>query len=128
MNAAKMRSSKAVKPFDYVVLVLVSLLTLFTFISAYSGGKGSLVAVRGGGSNWAFPLSAGERLAVPGPLGETVVEILDGQVRIVSSPCTNQICVAAGTIHAPGQWIACLPNRVMVAIPETDGALDAVSW
>ncbi|MDR2371179.1 MAG: NusG domain II-containing protein [Treponema sp.] len=131
MNAAKTRNGagKAVKPFDYAVLVLASILTLLAFVSAYSGGKdGDLVLVRGGGNNWVFPLSAGERLAVPGPLGETIVEIRGGEARIVSSPCTNQTCVAAGMIHTPGQWTACLPNRVMVSIPETDGSPDAVSW
>jgi hypothetical protein len=131
MNAAKIRNSagKVIKPFDYAVLGLVSIVTLFAFVSAYSGRKGGdFVSIRGGGNDWVFPLSTGERLAVSGPLGETVVEIRDGKARIVSSPCTNQTCVAAGTIHRPGQWAACLPNRVMVSIPETDGSPDAVSW
>jgi hypothetical protein len=131
MNAPKIRNSagKVVKPFDYTVLVLAAIVTLLAFVSAYSGGKdGDLVSVKGGGNNWLFPLSAGERIAVSGPLGETVVEIQGGKARIVSSPCTNQTCVAAGTIHIPGQWTACLPNRVMVSIPETDGSPDAVSW
>ncbi|MDR1104879.1 MAG: NusG domain II-containing protein, partial [Treponema sp.] len=97
------------------------------------GGSGEVRAqVMGGGRSWVFPLAAAERLAVPGPLGETMVEIRDGRARIVSSPCMNQICVAAGAVHTPGQWTACLPNRVMVSISgsgrEADGEVDAASW
>jgi hypothetical protein len=61
-----------------------------------------------------------------------VVEIRGGRARIVSSPCVNQTCVAAGAVHSPGQWTACLPNRVMVSISgsnsEAEGAVDAASW
>jgi hypothetical protein len=122
-----------VKPFDLAVLALLSLLSLLSLVPAYGKGAGRpLALVRGGNRSWVFPLAAAERLAVPGPLGETVVEIRDGLARIISSPCTNQSCVAAGVIHSPGQWTACLPNRVMVSISgsdrETDGAVDASSW
>ena len=65
---------------------------------------------------WIFPLDARTTLRVPGPLGETVVVIEDGSVRVVSSPCPEKICIKAGRISKPGQWIACLPNRVFISI------------
>lgn len=65
---------------------------------------------------WIFPLDAQTTLRVPGPLGETVVVIEEGSARVVSSPCAEKICIKTGRISKPGQWIACLPNRVFISI------------
>jgi hypothetical protein len=63
-----------------------------------------------------FPLDGARRVSVPGPLGDTVVEIAEGSARVLSSPCAEKTCVKSGRISRPGQWIACLPNRVFVEI------------
>ena len=55
-------------------------------------------------------------IAVPGPLGKTLVEIRDGRARIVASPCANKLCVNAGSIALTGHIIACIPNKVVVRI------------
>jgi hypothetical protein len=78
-----------------------------------------------------FPLDAEEHIGVSGPLGETVVEISGGQSRVLSSPCANQTCVAAGHLSRRGQWAACLPNKVFVYIEGTgddDTAPDSTTW
>jgi len=79
---------------------------------------------------WVFPVDSSESIVVSGPLGDTVVEIGGGFARITSSPCVNQTCVSSGPIHAPGQWTACLPNRVMMYIDEgkTNNDVDASAW
>jgi len=78
-----------------------------------AAGRG---AAAGAEQHWIFPLDAHTTLRVPGPLGETVVVIEDGSVRVVSSPCPEKICIKTGRISKPGQWIACLPNRVFISI------------
>ncbi|MDR1104711.1 MAG: hypothetical protein LBL44_00005, partial [Treponema sp.] len=70
LNAGKMPRG-AVKPLDLAVLALVLSLTLFSLIPAYGGSGEVRAQVMGGGRSWVFPLAAAERLAVPGPLGET---------------------------------------------------------
>jgi hypothetical protein len=114
------------KPLDAAVLILLGALTALSGAAAYSGG-GETVTVKGPEESWVFPRSAGETLRVPGPLGETVVELKDGCARVLSSPCTNQICVAAGAIHSRGQWTACLPNRVLVSI-SGEAEIDGAAW
>lgn len=52
-------------------------------------------------------------IAVPGPLGETLVEIKAGRVRVKSDPGSHQVCVKQGWLM-PGQVAICLPNRVSV--------------
>ena len=52
-------------------------------------------------------------IAVPGPLGDTLVEIKAGRVRVKADPGPHQICVKQGWLM-PGQIAICLPNRVSV--------------
>ena len=119
------------KPVDIgVVFTALAAVTALFFLS-YSGKSGAgAVNVRGENGAWVFPLDAAESLVVSGPLGDTVVELDGGAARITKSPCLNQTCVSSGRIFKPGQWTACLPNRVMLYIDENekDKNLDASAW
>ncbi|MDR1253243.1 MAG: NusG domain II-containing protein [Treponema sp.] len=110
---------------DCGILIAAFCAAAASFIFAYSGtGTQYTIKVKGESGGWIFPRDAAETVTVAGPLGETIVEIKNGTARILSSPCTNQTCVAAGIIHSPGQWTACLPNRVMAFIDEETPAPD----
>jgi len=63
--------------------------------------------------------------SVWGPLGETVVQVKGGKVRVLSDPGPQQLCVRQGWISRAGDMLVCLPNRVMVQIPGTP-AVDGV--
>jgi hypothetical protein len=123
---------KLFKPLDFVIIGVSSVLTALLAFAVYGHPEDAgQVIVRGEEKTWVFPLDAEERIAVPGPLGETVVEISGGQVRALSSPCANQTCVAAGHLNRRGQWTACLPNRVFIYIEGTgdgDAVLDSTTW
>jgi hypothetical protein len=126
-----MKKPVMLRPFDYGAIALALAITVLVSFSVY-GGSSDEVLITGNGGRWIFPLNAAETVTVEGPLGDTVVELRDGSARVLASPCTNQICVAAGTIRSHGQWIACLPNQVLVSvtagnIQETD-ELDGASW
>jgi hypothetical protein len=119
------------KPFDAGIILFALVAVAASFFMTFSGSNGSsLVNVQGEKGLWVFPVDAVESVVVSGPLGDTVVEIAGGFARIMSSPCLNQTCVSAGSIHAQGQWAACLPNRVMMYIDEgkTDNNVDAAAW
>ncbi len=96
----------------------------------YAGRTGAPLAyLRGPSAEWIFPLDSPRTLSIPGPLGDTVVQIAGGRVRVLSSPCKNKICIQSGAIARPGQWIACLPNRVFVEIRgRSQEPVDAYSW
>jgi hypothetical protein len=124
-----------IKPFDLGIMALALGAVLFAAVRVYAPGSGNLRAVlEGEGRRWESPLDAVETITVSGPLGDTVVELRGKQARIISSPCAGQTCVAAGAIRSHGQWIACLPNQVMVSVqsggpPGKGGSeLDAASW
>jgi hypothetical protein len=102
-----------------------------SFFFAYVNPDGSpSVRLKNENGEWVFPANANETVNVPGPLGETVVEISGGSARITASPCINQTCVAAGAVRSPGQWAACLPNRVMLYVGkgEAENDVDAAAW
>ena len=58
---------------------------------------------------------------VLGPIGVTRVEVRGGKVRVLSSPCPQQICRHGGWIGAPGSLLVCLPNEMVVRVPEAPG-------
>jgi hypothetical protein len=121
---------RILRPFDYGIFLAAIALTAATAFAAYGGGgNGREFLIRGPGESWVFPQEAAETIRVPGPLGDTVVELRNGRARVLSSPCANQTCVASGEIRSHGQWIACLPNQVLVAVEGAGGEdIDAAAW
>lgn len=104
------------KPLDYVTLLFAAALVIAISTAVYGGDGRTMVLVTAPDIEYLFASSVEDRIAVNGPIGQTVVEIADGGARVVSSPCDNQICVRTGHVERPGRWIACLPNRVLVSI------------
>jgi hypothetical protein len=64
---------------------------------------------------------------VTGPLGETILLVKDGRVRVTESACPNKICVRSGWADKTGDLIVCVPNRVVVWV-EGAGEVDATTW
>jgi hypothetical protein len=116
------------KILDIVVFVAAAGAIALSAALVYAPGKGQAeVAITGSDGAWVYPLSPDREISVPGPLGETIVAIRDKSVRIKDSPCPNKTCIAMGAIRAPGQWLACLPNRVFLRIEGggADAGVDA---
>jgi hypothetical protein len=65
---------------------------------------------------------------IAGQLGDTVVEIKDQQVRFVSSPCPNKVCILHGWFNLQGEVMACVPNDVIVEILGKDMRFDAIAF
>lgn len=74
------------------------------------------------------PLAGDRTIAIDGPLGETRIEVHDGRVRFVSSPCTGKQCIHAGWLAAAGEFAACLPNRVSLTVLGRLGGYDSINF
>lgn len=63
-----------------------------------------------------------------GELGDSEILIDSSGARFLSSPCNSQYCVTRGQRKEHGDVIACVPNRIMIAIENADGdsAFDAI--
>lgn len=138
MTASRVRIKALDISIFLVALLVIGVISLQTYVR---GGGTPEITIEAAGApaagrdaaasaekQWIFPLDAQTTLRVPGPLGETVVVIEEGSARVVSSPCAEKICIKTGRISKPGQWIACLPNRVFISIRGRKGEQpDAIS-
>lgn len=52
-------------------------------------------------------------------VGDTNICIIqNGEVRMISADCPDQICVHSNSISQKGETIICMPNRVVLEITE----------
>jgi hypothetical protein len=49
-------------------------------------------------------------------LPQMVIEVRDRQVKVVRSSCPHHLCQHGAAIHAPGQMLVCVPQRMLVEI------------
>jgi len=61
-------------------------------------------------------LNEPQLLHIQGMLGVSTLEVKQGQIRFVTSPCRNKICIQSGWHHHGGAVSACLPNRISVQL------------
>lgn len=105
---------------DRLLILSVLLLSILAIpvLNARAGGKAEVAFVKVYDQVVErLTLEKDHKLSVTGRLGETVIEVKDGRVRVLESPGPQQICVNRGWISRPGEAIICLPNRVIIEIP-----------
>ncbi len=116
---------KHIRLLDIVIILILLALSLALFASEKS--EGSFVRIESEAGSWLYELSATATVAVPGPLGETVVRIENSSATILSSPCPGQTC-AGDHIYSAPQTLVCLPNRVIVTISGESGGVDVTAY
>lgn len=88
-----------------------------------SSGSGTVaVVVSSGKDEWVFPLDSGRTVEIPGYMGVTEIAVSPGGVQVLDSPCQNKLCMSSGIINSPGEFIACVPNRVFIRITSGEEA------
>ena len=126
-----MKGKLKIKVLDLILIILSAALTGFSVFNLYVNPQNNLqVMIEGQSDKWIYPLGAEETVPVNGPLGITVIRIHGNEAWVESSPCKNQICVAAGVLHRYGDFAACLPNQVLLAIEGYDDnrEIDSSAW
>ena len=61
-------------------------------------------------------------------LGDSILEVEAGRIRFHASPCRGQQCIHSGWLSRAGDFAACLPNRVSVALVSAGTRYDAISY
>jgi hypothetical protein len=109
-------------------LLLVSVLSIVLLGRLLGRGSAAVVEVDGQ-RICCLDLSVDGRRAVTGRLGDTVIQIRDGRVRVIDSPCPHKLCVRMGWVERAGGLIVCVPNRVVVRVEgDGEGEVDATTW
>jgi hypothetical protein len=63
-----------------------------------------------------FPLKQDKVITVKGTLGTLTLSIKNGKVRVIKSSCLNKICIKTGWITCSGEYIACVPNHILIKL------------
>lgn len=100
---------------------------LISITGSKSSGRTAILYIDGE-EKAEIPLNQDRRIQVRGPLGLSVIEVADGRVRMLSSPCGRQICVRMGAISEGNALIVCVPNRILIRIPgDSPDRVDAIT-
>lgn len=120
---------RLVRPGDWLVLLLATVLTAASFPLLWQKGAAERAVVRQDGQVVAeLALTAPRTLAVSGPLGTTVIAVERGRARVASDPGPRQLCVRQGWLARPGEMALCAPNRVSLTIAGGRGAYDTLAY
>jgi hypothetical protein len=119
-----------VRPADAVVVALAALLVGASWAALWSGGgPAEYVQLSAPGQpEQRIALALDQVVEVQGRIGHSRLEIRDGRVRFVDSPCVGRYCVHAGWLSRSGHVAACLPNGVIVEVTGGEREFDAISF
>ncbi|MBC7319851.1 NusG domain II-containing protein [bacterium] len=114
---------------DLLVFSIIFFIILFTYLSSkFYNLRGDTVLIQvNGRDSLRLSISENKIVEVSGPLGVSIIEINNGKVRMLSSPCPDKLCVKEGYINKSGQVIVCVPNRIVIKI-EGRASLDALTY
>jgi hypothetical protein len=110
-----LRSESRFRPLKIGDILIIVFLLLSVFFLPKNQGEKVIISVDKT-NNFVYPLNQDKEFIVNGKLGEAKVIIRDGRVRILNSPCPLKICEKKGWISKKGDFIICVPNRVIIRI------------
>lgn len=116
---------------DWAVLVVAIALLPMLYIKLWSQQSVFSESVElsiPGSPTQNLSLRENRELHVEGPLGVSTIEIRDGKVRFVDSPCENKQCVHAGWLEKTGDFAACIPNRISLFVAGESLLLDTINF
>lgn len=106
------------KPTDVLLwaAALAGLAALYIWLWQPAGQAATLTVLVNNEPVQQLALTKNQQLSVAGRLGVSQLQIEDGKVRFLSSPCRNQVCVHHGWASHSGELLACLPNRIALVL------------
>lgn len=107
---------------DILIFSLAVFLGVYFILKPRNSEK-RLVIVEGNGTLYEFDINRNGIFEINGASGVTKIEILEKKVRVIESVCPNKTCVHQGF----SDFIACVPNKVVIKTKSADGEFDAVS-
>jgi hypothetical protein len=110
-----LRKRPFLRPNDVVLFLVLILLAVGIFFIASSTEQGLYARVASFEHNVYINLSHNQIFS-PEDAPTVLIKIEDGAIAFFESDCPDQVCVHSGFLRRPGQWAACLPNRVLVTI------------
>lgn len=113
---------------DWLTLLFAIALTGWLWVSGHTSQLAHVCQVRVHGKvTGTYDLNQDRKIHVHGILGESIIEIHAGKVRMAHSPCHNQYCVHQGWLSKAGETVLCLPNQISIQLPDQQ-SIDSLSY
>ena len=99
------------------ILLLAALVLFFLIRSRQEKATGTgaeAVVMIDGVETGRYPLSKNGTFALNGGTNTLVIE--NGEAWVSEASCPDKVCMGMGKIHRNMEFIACLPNRVIIVI------------
>ena len=120
---------KSLLPGDGLALLLAAAVIIASYRLLWQGASADKAIVRAGGKVFAeLTLSRNQRLVVPGPLGNSVVEVKNRKVRVAQDPSPRQYCVQQGWLERQGEVAICLPNQISLELTGKKRLYDSLNY
>lgn len=118
------------KPGDWLILFLSLLLVplSWSMIQSDSGVVAAIEVTVGDQPPVVYSIKDPQQITVAGDIGNSIIEIRDGRVRMISSPGKRQLCVLSGWHQQSGDNIVCLPNKVGVSLISNRERFDGINF
>jgi len=118
-----------IKHGDWLTLLLGGICVALLVLKLWGEGPADKAIIRSGGKIFRIvSLSRDQQIEVPGPLGISIISILNRKVRIASDPGPRQYCVRQGWLQQSGEIALCLPNQVSVELTGSQKKYDSISY
>lgn len=114
--------------FIYLFILFISIIPFFILTSNEVNiikGEGNYVEINFGGKIFLYHLNQDRLIELKE--GLIIIEIKKNKVRVKQSDCKDKICVKKGWIEKKGQFIICMPNKLVIKIVGKDD-YDSISY
>lgn len=112
-----------------IAFLLITAVFLLVLIRLKTGTTDTVVVEVDGKEAARFSLKTNGIFSVEGLKGETKIEIKEGRVKAIESPCPRKTCIHNGWIDKSYQSIVCAPNRVTIYLAKEneDNEIDGIT-
>lgn len=123
-------ATKWLWPGDYLVFALVAAVLTGSYWLFWGGwARAGLAEITIHGKHWRnVELFQEQIIHVPGKLGDSILEVRDGRIRFIHSPCTQKLCIQQGWLELGGASATCLPNEVNVQVLSDNPSFDSMNF
>ena len=105
------------KPADFLFLAISVILIALSLIALKGNDDPVAKAViKVKDTEYIYPLNQPRELEFTGEIDKANLIIHDGCIEFVESPCRDKICIHMGQAREDGDFLACLPNRIIVTV------------
>ncbi len=106
---------------DIKLIIIVLVITIILFSLSLFQKKASIANVyHENDLILEIDLSINKTYEVDGDNGKVVIEVLNNQIRVIAENSPYHLCSKQGFISNSGQSIVCLPNKIIIELPNIE--------